>query len=78
MQANRQWTINFLAKWQDEKDAAILERSYKEMILTLDPEMKFKPEWVANSIKLAKLAGIDDVPEAKDIFVTQFTPVKYR
>lgn len=78
MQANKDWTIAFLAKWLDEKDPGVLNRSFEEMIKPLDPELKFQPEWVANSIKLAKLAGIDDVPEAKDIFVSRFVPVKYR
>ncbi|MDR5761105.1 ABC transporter substrate-binding protein [Caballeronia sp. LZ035] len=75
MQAHPEWTIAFIQK-QTGLPPEIAKLEYDNTIKGLSPDGSIKAEWVEESLKLAKLAGMNDTPPAKDLFTTRFVPVK--
>ena len=75
MQANPEWSINFIAK-QAKMAKNIATEEYNNTIKGLSADGTLKEEWVAESLKLAALAGIKDIPPAAQLFTTKFVPVK--
>lgn len=75
MQAHPEWSIPFIQK-QASLPPDIAKQEYEDMIKGLSADGALKASWVDESLKLAKLAGTNDVPPAKEFFTTQFVPVK--
>ncbi|SAL76075.1 ABC transporter substrate-binding protein [Caballeronia telluris] len=75
MQAHPDWSISFIQK-QTGLPPEIAKQEYDNTIMGLSPDGAIKTEWVEESLKLAKLAGMNDTPPAKDLFTTRFVPVK--
>lgn len=75
MQANPEWAIEFLME-VNGFERAIAEREYENTIKGLSPDGAIKAEWVEASLQLAKLAGLEGLPEAETLFVDTFVPVE--
>jgi len=75
MQSHPDWAIDFIMK-QTSLPKDIATQEYENTIKGLSPDGAFEPAWVEESLKLAKLAGMQDVPPATELFTTQFVPVK--
>ena len=75
MQANPEWSIDFIMR-QTGMKKEIATEEYNNTIKGLSSDGKLQKEWVEESLKLAKLAGIKDIPPASEMFSTQFVPVK--
>ena len=73
MQENREWTIEFLME-RNGFERAIAEEEYDNTILGLSSDGAIEEDWVASSLKLGSLAGLSDLPAARDIFVETFVP----
>ncbi len=74
MQQNPEWAIDFIAqKTGLPKDIATEE--YNNTFKGLSSDGDLKEEWVAESLKLGSLAGMDDLPEASSMFTDKFVPV---
>lgn len=75
MQENPEWSIDFIVE-QTGLDEAIATEEYENTIKGLSADGDLKEEWVAKSLELGTLAGIDDLPEASTMFTDQFVPVE--
>ncbi|MGB6104320.1 MAG: ABC transporter substrate-binding protein [Pusillimonas sp.] len=75
MQAHPEWTIEFISS-ETGMTKEIATEEYKNTIKGLSADGALKQEWVAESLKLATLAGIKDVPPVDDMFTTEFVPVE--
>jgi NitT/TauT family transport system substrate-binding protein len=76
MQNNEEWALAFLAKVTDEKDPKVNKMSYDTMIKAYEPSLAFESSWVDDSIKLAALIGLKDLPPTANLFTTKFVPAK--
>jgi NitT/TauT family transport system substrate-binding protein len=74
MQANRDWTVDFIVK-QTGLDRAVAEAEYDNTILGLSPDGRFEHDWVAASLKLGTLAGMSDMPAPEEMYADGFAPV---
>lgn len=75
MQHNADWSIAFISK-QTGLSKEIATEEYKNTIMGLSSDGAIKEEWVSNSLALGSLAGLKDLPPAKDMFTDKFVPVK--
>jgi len=75
MQAHPQWSIDFI-HGETGMSKEIAAEEYKNTIKGLSANGALKKEWVAESLKLATLAGIKDIPPVDDMFTTEFVPVQ--
>jgi NitT/TauT family transport system substrate-binding protein len=75
MQNNPEWAINFIMK-KTGLDKAIATEEYNNTIKGLSADGMFSEAWVAESLKLATLAGMKDIPSATSMMNAKFVPVK--
>jgi NitT/TauT family transport system substrate-binding protein len=75
MKQNPEEAIDFVAK-HTKQDRAVAEADYKATIMSLSDDGHIQAEWLDNSLALAKLGGVTDLPAKDQMFTTQFTPVK--
>lgn len=75
MQNNPEWSINLIAE-RTGLPKEIATEEYNNTFKGLSPDGNLKEEWVAESLKLGKLAGIDDLPAASSMFTDKFVPVE--
>jgi NitT/TauT family transport system substrate-binding protein len=75
MQNNPEWAINFIMK-KTGLDKAIATEEYNNTIKGLSADGMFTEAWVAESLKLATLAGMKDIPSAPSMMNAKFVPVK--
>lgn len=75
MRRNPQEAIDFIAK-HTKQDRGVAEQDYNATILGLNEDGVIQPEWIENSLALAKLGGITDLPPKDQMFTDKFTPVK--
>ena len=75
MQAHPEWSIAFISK-QTGLPKDIATEEFNNTIKGLSPDGAIKEAWVQESLKLAKLAGMNNIPAASTMFSTQFVPVK--
>jgi len=74
MQANPEWTIDFIEN-QTGMDRAVAEAEYENTILGLSADGYFEHDWVAASLSLGALAGLDDLPAPEEMYADDFAPV---
>ncbi len=74
MQQNPEWAIDFIAK-RTGLPKNIATEEYNNTFKGLSPDGNLKEEWVAQSLKLGSLAGMDDLPAAASMFTDKFVPV---
>ncbi len=74
MQNNADWSIAFISK-QTGLTKEIATEEYNNTIKGLSSNGEIKEEWVKNSLALGTLAGIKDLPPAKEMFTDKFVPV---
>ncbi len=74
MQANREWTVEFLME-RNGFEREIAEEEYDNTILGLSKDGAIEENWVSSSLELGTLAGLEGLPAARDIFVDTFIPV---
>ena len=75
MQSNPEWAINFIMK-KTGLDRPIATEEYNNTIKGLSADGMFNEAWMAESLKLATLAGIKDVPAPASMMTTRFVPIK--
>jgi NitT/TauT family transport system substrate-binding protein len=75
MQNNPKWSIKFIAK-QTGLPEKIATEEYNATFKGLSPDGNLTEAWVAASLELGKLAGIKNMPPAKEMFTDAFVPVK--
>jgi len=74
MKKNPEWAIKFIRDANKfPEDVAKLE--FENTIKGLSDNGALKAEWVEDSLKLATLAGLTQLPAATDMFTTKFVPV---
>lgn len=74
MQNNPDWSIDFIAK-KTGLPREIATEEYNNTFKGLSPDGNLQEDWVAESLKLGTLAGIDDLPPADSMFTARFVPV---
>mgnify|MGYP002623797086 CR=1 FL=1 len=75
MQNNPEWSIDFISSETGlEKDIATEE--YNNTFKGLSSDGMLKEEWVSASMSLGKLAGLDDLPPASEMYTDAFVPVE--
>lgn len=75
MQSHPEWTIEFIAK-QTGLERDIAKQEYENTIKGLSADGVIEEAWIEESLRLAKLAGMSDIPVASDILTTKFVPVE--
>src|SRR5687768_3737383 len=75
MQKNPEWAIEFISK-KTGLAKNIATEEYNNTIKGLSADGMFTEAWVVESLKLATLAGIKDIPAASTMFTNNFIPVK--
>ena len=75
MKANREWTIKFIQERTGASEE-IAKKEFENTILGLSDAGELKEEWVAASLNLGTLAGLKDLPAARDIYTDRFVPVQ--
>lgn len=74
MKQNPDWAIRFIEE-QSKFPPAVAKLEYENTIKGLSDDGTIKEEWVENSLGLARLAGMQELPPAKSMFSTRFFPV---
>lgn len=75
MQDNREWTIEFLMR-HNGFSREIAEEEFDNTIAGLSNDGMIEADWVAASLQLGHLAGLEGLPEPEEIFVDTFFPVQ--
>lgn len=75
MQKNSEWAIDFISK-KTGLAKNIATEEYNNTIKGLSADGLLKEAWVTESLKLAALAGVKDVPQATTMYTDRFVPVK--
>lgn len=75
MKANADWAVSFI---QDHNrfDAPIARLEYENTIKGLSDDGMIREEWVEASLALGRLAGLQNLPAAREMFTTRFVPVQ--
>jgi NitT/TauT family transport system substrate-binding protein len=74
MKREPEWTTRFIQE-QSKFAPEVAKLEYENTIKGLSDDGTIKEEWVANSLALARLAGMQELPPAKTMFSTRFFPV---
>ncbi|EHM02956.1 Tat pathway signal sequence domain protein [Acetobacteraceae bacterium AT-5844] len=74
MKQNPDWTIRFIEE-QSRFPAAVARLEFENTIKGLSDDGVIQEEWVKNSLALAQLAGMRDLPAANTMFSPRFLPV---
>lgn len=75
LKQNPDYCTSFHAKHTNQ-EPSIAARACSSVIATYADDGKIQPEWLENSLSLAKLGGLADVPPTDQFFTDKFTPVK--
>ena len=75
MKQEKEYAITFLMK-HTKQERSIAEQSYEQIIKDLSEDGSFTKEWLENSLSLAKLAGVSDLPPTDQLYTTKFVPAK--
>jgi ABC-type nitrate/sulfonate/bicarbonate transport system substrate-binding protein len=67
MQKDQAFGMAFLKKYLDEKNDAYVKLAYDKVIKTLTTDGRVDLKALGNSLELAKLAGITNLPEPKSL-----------
>lgn len=74
MKRNPEWTIRFIEE-QSRFSPAVAKLEYENTIQGLSEDGAIQEEWIENSLALGRLAGLRDLPPAKQMFSPRFLPV---
>jgi NitT/TauT family transport system substrate-binding protein len=74
MKANPEWTVKFIQE-ETKFDPAVAKQEFENTVKGLSEDGSFKEEWVAESLKLATLAGLKELPPVKSLYTMEFVPV---
>ncbi|MFC3125508.1 ABC transporter substrate-binding protein [Pseudoroseomonas globiformis] len=75
MKQNPDWTTRFIEE-HSRFPPAVAKLEYENTIKNLSDDGAIEEGWVENSLGLARLAGLRDLPTAKDLVSTRFLPIK--
>jgi NitT/TauT family transport system substrate-binding protein len=75
MKKNRAYAIDFTKKFTREKDDRVVELEYEVVLSGRPTSARIDPRWIDNSLALAKLGGITDLPPIDQIFTDRFAQV---
>ena len=75
MKQNPDWAIDFI-KTHNRFTPEIAKQEFQNTIMGLSDDGDIKEEWVDASLALGRLAGLQNLPAAKDMFTSRFVPVK--
>ncbi|HKY95906.1 MAG TPA: ABC transporter substrate-binding protein, partial [Kiloniellales bacterium] len=75
IQNDRAWGLEFVQRYtQLSPEVAVME--YERTLLPLPTDGELQRAWIETSMRLAKLAGLTDLPPVDEMFTTAFTPLK--
>ncbi|MGG5890567.1 ABC transporter substrate-binding protein [Falsiroseomonas sp. HC035] len=74
MKRNPEWAIRFIQD-QNRFTPEIARLEFENTIMGLSDDGELREEWVEASLGLGRLAGLQNLPAAKDMFTTRFVPV---
>ncbi|WP_431285624.1 ABC transporter substrate-binding protein [Humitalea sp. 24SJ18S-53] len=74
MKQNPDWSIRFIQE-QNRFSPEIARLEFENTIMGLSDDGAIREEWVEASLNLGRLAGLRDLPPARDMFTTRFVPV---
>lgn len=76
MKQNPEWAIRFIEQ-QNRFSPEIARKEFENTIMGLSDDGAIREEWVEASLELGRLAGLQNLPPAKEMFTTQFVPVTH-
>lgn len=71
MKENEDYAVSFLAEFTGSSEE-IAKLEYEDAILNLSDDGSFEREWLENSMDLAALGGIPDIPDTDELYTDQF------
>lgn len=74
MKSNPDWTIKFIQE-ETKFDPVVAKQEFENTVQGLSEDGSFKEEWVAESLKLATLAGLKELPPVKSLYTMELVPV---
>jgi NitT/TauT family transport system substrate-binding protein len=74
MKQNPDWAVRFIQE-QNRFAPDIARKEFENTIMGLSDDGMIREEWVDASLGLGRLAGLRDLPPARDMFTTRFVPV---
>ena len=75
MKKNRAYSIEFLRKFTGEKDAKVSEMEFDIVLSGRPSAAKIERKWLEDSLALARLGGITDLPPIEEIYTDRFSAV---
>jgi NitT/TauT family transport system substrate-binding protein len=75
MKKNRAYAIDFMQKFTREKDNRVVELEFEVVLSGRPTSARIDLKWIENSLALAKLGGITDLPPVDQIFTDRFAHV---
>ena len=75
MQDNEAYGLDYIKKYTKEKNDSVAKLAYDVIIKNATIDGMIKPEWLQNSLELATIAGIKDLPPVDQLFTDKFVPI---
>lgn len=75
LKQNPQFAVQYIKDFNNY-ELPVARMEYERTIMGLSDEGLVKREWLQNSLDLARLAGLGDLPPVEEIFTDQFVPVR--
>ena len=75
MQDNEAYGLGYIKKYTKEKNDSVAKLAYDVIIKNATIDGMIKPEWLQNSLELATIAGIKDLPPVDQLFTDKFVPI---
>lgn len=76
MKKNRDYSIEFLRKFTGEKDAKVSEMEFDIVLSGRPSSANIERKWLEDSLALARLGGITDLPPIEEIYSDRFSAVR--
>lgn len=71
MKENPEYSVDFLTEFTENPEE--IERlEYEDSIMSLSEDGSFEREWLENSLDLARLGGLQDLPDTEELYTDQF------
>ena len=67
--------VDYIKKYTKEKNDSVAKLAYDVIIKNATIDGMIKPEWLRNSLELATIAGIKDLPPVGQLFTDKFVPI---
>ena len=75
MKKNRAYAIDYLRKFTGEKDAKVSEMEFDIVLSGRPSTAKIERKWLDDSLALARLGGITDLPPIDEIYTDRFSTI---